>query len=470
MARIDELYAQQDALMQRYVAASQGMTRPPPGSRFEAGPLAGRLASGPLPATAPSGAGAITMEGGPTPAGQIVANQGLTSGLKALWPASWWPAQSGTLAPGVNTLAGSEWLAQAYPGLANLAANWGQGGLSGALLGTPAVAASAAPASAVGGGAATAANLAAAAEFGETGAAATSGLFGTGGSAVPTWLSNLVSGGGPGPLSAAVPPASAGVPAVTAESLVAAGYAPNLAAAEASLSPIAQAGALGGIGAGAGATGGGIAGAATAAELAAGSRGIAGNLGAGLTLGALASPLAIAAAWMALPHLKTWIEGPDKPTAQKRWENEALASREAFSDAISRTDSLPDIARAFNTIAGRRYAGPEFLDPGVLGRELQGSLFDRNAGGSAGSINRTLLAAALARAAPAAGPMVRSLGLEVPYTPGQRVWAEGGGGPPRAVTWTGREFLNDPTIGVPGVTQADELRAQAAMLAAAQGL
>ena len=90
----------------------------------------------------------------------------------------------------------------------------------------------------------------------------------------------------------------------------------------------------------------------------------------------------------------------DTPSAQKRWEQSAMESRTVFLQQMARAGTLQDLARIFNIVAGRNYVGPEFLDPAVVERELQGSLFDRTAGGSLANLNMIYLWRVLRRAAP----------------------------------------------------------------------
>ena len=95
--------------------------------------------------------------------------------------------------------------------------------------------------------------------------------------------------------------------------------------------------------------------------------------------------------------LHNLIFGPEKESAQSRFENEVKGSQVTFGGAMRKAQSLSDIAGAFNVIAGRSYTGADFLLPSTIQRELQGSLFG-DLGGSFANINKGNFFNALLRA------------------------------------------------------------------------
>ena len=236
-----------------------------------------------------------------------------------------------------------------------------------------------------------------------------------------------------------------------------------------------------GAGAGAGATAGltaaesgtFIAGttAAGAGEFAgAGAGGAAGGLGAAAGASLIFTPLA-----MALQHLVSGLithfgggrsESMEPPSVQTRWKQEAEESRASFLGGIAQATSLNDIAGIFNAVAGRSYTGGDFLDPAVIGRELQGNLFDTSAGGSLASLNQSMLYRALIQStSPQMGMIYDPLfhaDIRRNAFPTSRIFAEGAG---QGIMDLLSSILGVTVAGPGGTPMEQERAAQALLLA-----
>ena len=131
-----------------------------------------------------------------------------------------------------------------------------------------------------------------------------------------------------------------------------------------------------------------------------------------------------------LPQLSKLIKGPDKESAQSRWQGELRGSQERFIPAMYGAQSLEDVANVHGGITGTRIAPESFRSPDLYPGLLSGSTFDQNQGGSLGSLARSALYRGLTTADPSlAGSLGQFFHPDIQRNaypaPGSRIYAEG---------------------------------------------